>query len=222
MIRKPLPQLLLAVAILALAVSSCTIVHHDDKQQTEGDELSIYFDNGSFDAMTYVDSIWEAQVLPRIEEEAVNLSSLMEALANDENQAITDYGYRIEVTAPFNFMVRGKARIAAANLESAAATISLDVLDPAGNPVEIQIGPVVKGTAIRDSMDFISFEEFTNQLEFANVSREMNNRIKAEILESIDREALEGEPVEFLGAFQWRAGKPVLITPVKLTVGVAE
>lgn len=217
-----LPLALFAACLIGLNLGGCTIVRHDQEQQGEGDGLSIYFDNGSFDAVTYVDSVWDSRVLPRIENEAVDLASLMAALAEDANQAIAEYGYRIEITAPFNFMVKGEARITRANLDSAAATISLDILDPDGNPAEIQIGPVVKGTAVRDSMDFIVFEDFTNQLEFANVSREMNERIKEEVLQRIDRNALEGSTVEFLGAFQWREGSPILITPVTLSIGAAE
>jgi predicted lipoprotein len=74
----------------------------------------------------------------------------------------------------------------------------------------------MKGTAVRDSMDFINFDDFTNQLEFANVSRELNNKIKAVVLNDLDREALQGKMVDFLGAFQWVEGKSILITPVEL------
>jgi predicted lipoprotein len=196
--------------------SGCTIVRHDDDQKEEDGEISIYFDTGEFDAAVYVDSIWNERVLPRIREQAVEADTLFGMLKEEPDTAIEKYGYRIEITAPFNFMVSGTAKVISVNTESAASTISLDLTGPDGKPVEIQIGPVMKGTAVRDSMDFINFDDFTNQLEFANVSRELNNKIKAVVLNDLDREALQGKMVDFLGAFQWVEGKSILITPVEL------
>src|SRR6056297_512412 len=115
-------------------------------------------------------------------------------------------------------MVKGTATITQANVKSSAATVSIDTNGPDGNPIEIQIGPVLKGTAVRDSMDFIKFEDFTNQLEFANISREMNNHIKANVLSSLKRENLVGAKIRYIGAFQWVEGKGVLITPVDIRV----
>ncbi len=207
----------LVIACL-LAVGSCTVVRHDEQSEPEEDGLSIYFDNGEFDAKLYVESVWEKAVLPRIEEEAVEAEVLFDTLNSNPASAIEKYGYRIEVTAPYNFMVRGRAPITQANVKSAASTVSIDRSGPDGKPVEIQIGPVLKGTAVRDSMDFIRFEDFTNQLEFANISREMNNHIKANVLSSLEREELVGTVIQYLGAFQWLEGKGILITPVDLKV----
>ncbi len=204
--------------VCLLVAGSCTVVKHDQQSESEENEISIYFDNGEFDAKLYVESVWEEAVIPRIEKEAVEAEVLFNTLNSDPSTAIEKYGYRIEITAPYNFMVKGTATITQANVKSAAATVSIDTNGPDGNPIEIQIGPVLKGTAVRDSMDFIKFEDFTNQLEFANISREMNNRIKATILASLKRENLVGAKIRYIGAFQWVEGKGVLITPVDLVV----
>ncbi len=220
MVHKALHTIIhIFILMVCLFVAgSCTVVKHDQQAESEEDEISIYFDNGEFDAKLYVESVWEEAVIPRIEKEAVEAEVLFNTLNSDPSTAIEKYGYRIEITAPYNFMVRGTAIITQANVKSAAATVSIDTNGPDGNPVEIQIGPVLKGTAVRDSMDFIKFEDFTNQLEFANISREMNNRIKATILASLNREELVGAKIRYLGAFQWVEGKGVLITPVDLVV----
>ncbi len=211
--------LVIFVTVFLLTGTGCTIVRHDDETKEGEDTLSIYFDNGEFDAAVYVDSVWEDQVVPRIKEHAIEAEELFSMLEAEPERAIEQFGYRIEITAPYNFMVEGSALIVSANTESAAATISLDLNGPDGKPVEIQIGPVLKGTAVRDSMDFIRFEDFTNQLEFANVSREMNNRIKTAVLEDFDRENLADSQVRFAGAFQWVEGKGIVITPVELDRG---
>ena len=220
MVHKALHTIIHIFIILVclLVAGSCTVVKHDQQSESEENEISIYFDNGEFDAKLYVESVWEEAVIPRIEKEAVEAEVLFNTLNSDPSTAIEKYGYRIEITAPYNFMVKGTATITQANVKSAAATVSIDTNGPDGNPIEIQIGPVLKGTAVRDSMDFIKFEDFTNQLEFANISREMNNRIKATILASLKRENLVGAKIRYIGAFQWVEGKGVLITPVDLVV----
>lgn len=209
----------LLVVMSLLLAAGCTVVRHDDENRKSGDSLSIYFDNGEFDAAVFVDSVWEDKILPRIREKAVEAEILFTQLTEQPREAVETFGYRIEVTAPFNFMVKGRSEIVAVNTESSASTISLSLGGPDGNPVMIQIGPVLKGTAIRDSMDFIRFEDFTNQLEFANVSREMNNRVKAEVLDGFNRDVQPGTEISFVGAFQWVEGQGVVITPVELKVG---
>ena len=47
----------------------------------------------------------------------------------------------------------------------------------------LQIGPVIKGTSIRDSLDFLKFDDFTNQLEFARVcKRDEPDKVKKDVL----------------------------------------
>lgn len=42
-----------------------------------------------------------------------------------------------------------------------------------GQPLEVQTGPVIQGNAIRDATGF-KFEDFTNQVQFAQLSRAYN------------------------------------------------
>ncbi|MGK9175806.1 DUF2291 family protein [Yokenella regensburgei] len=53
-----------------------------------------------------------------------------------------------------------------------------------GKPLEIQLGPVVRGNAIRDATGF-KFEDFTNQVQFAQLSRAYN-RIAVKDLPEVD------------------------------------
>ena len=41
--------------------------------------------------------------------------------------------------------------------------------------VDLQIGPVIFGTALRDSLPFIHFGDFVNQIQFAQISRALND-----------------------------------------------
>ena len=81
-------------------------------------------------------------------------------------------------------MVKGTGKVIEIHTDSQAGTAILEIpgLD---EKVALQIGPVVRGTALRDATGIVSFNQFTNQLDFADVSKEMNSQ-------GIDGSAFEG------------------------------
>ncbi len=102
--------------------------------------------------------------------------------------------------SPWNFRVKGSGVILAANTESRASTIDIDLFPPDGTTdLVLQIGPVFKDSAIRDSLDFISFTDFTNQLEFARLSNAFNKVVNQDVTGKLDRENLMGKKISFWG-----------------------
>ena len=84
----------------------------------------------------------------------------------------------------------------------------------------IQIGPVIRGTAIRDSLDFVNFNEFKNQIQWAEFGKAFNNHLNAVTLDKLPREALEGQKVEAVGAYPLPSkGQLPLLTPATITIG---
>jgi predicted lipoprotein len=70
---------------------------------------------------------------------------------------------------------------------------------------------------VRDALEFIKFDDFNNQIEFANISREINFYIRDNIVPSVDDSWKPGMVVDFLGAFTLFDGsEEVMITPVQL------
>jgi predicted lipoprotein len=113
--------------------------------------------------------------------------------------------------------VQDSGRVTAVNTESRAGTATIEVETAAGmKPVMLQIGPVVRGNAIRDSLPFVSFQDFTNQIEFAQAGRALTDRAMASIKPALA--ALKtGERLHFSGAMTLtKADDPVVITPVLL------
>ena len=108
--------------------------------------------------------------------------------------------------------MRGDAEIKAAELQSRHATLTVAV---AGQDVALQIGPVIFGTALRDSLPFISFEQVVNQIQFAQVSRELNDRASAAARAGIDvAKLVPGTRIAFAGAMS--AASPPQVTVVQL------
>ncbi|THB64078.1 MAG: DUF2291 domain-containing protein [Desulfovibrio sp.] len=210
---------LLALSVLALA--ACTIVP-DEEEGAEGEEgLDIYFVTDEFDPDAFVADIWDDKVVPYFAEQCLPIADVLAVWNQDQEAAGEQFGYREkEEGSPWNFRVTGTGVIVAVNTESRASTVDVD-LEPADgtSDVAIQIGPVIKGTSIRDSLEFISFTDFTNQLEFARLSNAFNAMVNQSVTGELDREALMGKRVTFSGSFtHLQASQDVLITPVILEV----
>ena len=62
-----------------------------------------------------------------------------------------------------------------------------------GRRSRIQVGPVLRGTALRDALGFIRFTDFANQFDFAGVANALNDRVLATVLGPLDVEALAGQ-----------------------------
>ncbi len=211
-------------ALLALVLAlttSCTIV--PDKKDEKGNEekLDIYFVNDEFNPDTYVDKIWSEKIVPYFDTNCLEIDTVLEVWKKSQDEAGKKFGYREKAEgSPYNFRVKGSGKIVAANTKSRASTIDVDLNPQDGTAdVTIQIGPVIKDSAIRDSLEFISFTDFTNQLEFARLSNAINKKIDKEVLSGLDRENLVGKDVQFNGSFTNLQGSDLVrITPVILSV----
>ena len=83
----------------------------------------------------------------------------------------------------------------------------------------MQVGPVVFGTALRDALPVISFGDFVNQIEYAEVSRALNDRAIAAARNGLDLASLTGKTITFSGAAAQPSGNsPLQLTPVAIAV----
>lgn len=73
-----------------------------------------------------------------------------------------------------------------------------------GEPVALQLGPIVKGNAVRDAAGFLRFEDFKNQVQFAQVAKALNKRALSG-LPPMDA-GWVGQPVAVLAAVTLRPG----------------
>ena len=81
------------------------------------------------------------------------------------------------------------------------------------------------GTSIRDSLKFISYNDYINQVEFSNISDEINNKVKKLVVKDFKVKNIVGKIVSFYGCFTIDAKhgkkityKEIIITPVKLEI----
>jgi len=167
-----------------------------------------------FDAQSYGKKTYASKVVPAIEERAVELSVLAPLLQDDPQAAGAKYGRRAG-TSPYAFPVKGQG--IAGKPVSNLLPVKVEGL-PEGTTVNIQIGPAVNGTSLRDAVGFIKFGQFTNQVEFADVATALNREMRAAVLDPLDRTTLAGKSIAFTGAFTFLTPTLFTITPVQLEV----
>jgi predicted lipoprotein len=214
----------MSLVVLLLLLFSCTIVP-DEEEKAEGgdkgDKLQIYFVDDKFKPDEYVEAIWDDKVVPYFRSKCLPIGEILPLWSEDQEAAGKKYGYREKAEgSPWNFRAKGTGVIVEVNTASRASTVAVD-LDPPDGAAElvIQIGPVIKDTGVRDALEFISFTDFTNQLEFARLSNAFNKKINTAVLSSLDRENLMGRHASFHGVFtQLQDSDLVRITPVELEV----
>lgn len=201
---------LAAVAVcLALLWRGVTVVPESQLGHTD------LAGNPTFDARSFVGAIWTSRVLPLLHDHAADAAVVLAALAQNPDQAGARYGRRPPAgDGPWTFIVHGQGRIKAAETQLRHATLLLDV---GGHDLSVQIGPVIFGTTLRDSLPFVSFAQVVNQIQFAQVSRELNDRATAAVRVGLDVARLvPGARVSFAGAMA--AGQPPQLTAVLLHV----
>jgi predicted lipoprotein len=172
-----------------------------------------------FNADTYVDSIWQSKVVPTMLEQAVDLATVVSALDADVEAAKKQYSRGAEGGAA-HFIVKGAGRISHVESRSQNRTLTITLPNYRGKTeIAIQIGPVFRGTALRDAVGFIQFNEFVNQLQFAEVGNKLNDRVTKSVVKDFDPASAQGKQVSFCGAFKFGDHAKIIIMPVKLEAG---
>lgn len=168
-----------------------------------------------FDPAAYVNSIWSSKVLPTVRREAVPGGTLLAAIAANPTTASTRYGHQAGVDGQYSFLIDGSGTVTTVDTSEPTGPITVRV---GGATVQIATGPVFAGTALRDAMSFISFNDFTNQIDYANVATQLNDKVRSTVVAGLDRASLKGKHVTFAGAFTLLPGATPLVVPTELKV----
>lgn len=175
----------------------------------------------AFNPDKMVEDIWTAKVLPYLQEKAGSFAEVHALATTDPAAAGAKYGNpKKQANSPWTFAVRVEGKIVAANTQSRAGTIDVDVDGDGKADARVQIGPAVRGTALRDSLDFVQFNDFTNQIDFAQFGKAFNAYTDKTVLSKLPRETLEGRSAKVLGAYTIEAGQDLpLVTPAEAEIG---
>ncbi len=205
--RRVSPRLvgvIIAVVVVAAMALDTTYRDADAPRITAGGRAA--FEPAKYGAENF------PKAVTTLEEKAQPLPQLLAAIRDDEAAAGERFGHR-EGNSPYSYAVKGAG--VAGKAESGLMAVRVPGV-PKNTRVSIQVGPAINGTAVRDAVGFISFNQFVNQVDFADAATALNNEVKKRVLKGLDPARLEGKRVSFVGAFTALAPAAVTITPVKL------
>lgn len=171
-----------------------------------------------FDASGYAAALWTERALPQVTAAARPVAEVVPAIMADLGAAGTKFGYRAGEGSPWSFVVAGTGVVTTKNTASRAGTLDVTVAGMTA-PVVLLIGPVIRGNAVRDALPFVTFQDFTNQIEYADVGKALTALALAEFSGNVDAIKV-GDTISFTGTISMAgATDRLLITPVSIAVG---
>ncbi len=210
---------LLTMLLLVQVVAACSLYTTRPIQPvaSSGGGQWDQFDQ-NFDPNSYADKNWSSKVVPTVVNKSADLATVLKALEQNSDAAQKQYAVQSS-DGLYNFMVKGTGKVIATNTSSRNGTLSIQLPASAGlkkqPTILVQVGPVLLGTAIRDSVGFINYNQFTNQVQYARVADALNSHAAAD-LKSLDAAKLQGKTVTFYGAFTYATLEQIMIAPVKV------
>ena len=204
----------LSVAVLlgASALGGCKIVSIAAEQKAAK--------AAAFDPKGWAEQLWAPKVVPYFNSSSKPLVEVVKAIGTGLDTAGKDFGYRPSSEgSPWSFAVAGSGTVLKKNTQSRAGTltVALDGGD-ANQPVTVQIGPVIIGSAIRDALPFVNFQDFTNQIDFADAGKALTALALAGIA-PVAATIKDGSKIRFTGALSMTSkSDPIKVTPVSLEV----
>lgn len=213
---------LIVLVFLFLAVSyGFTVVSIEEAEEAIQSE--------AFDPVAYVDGIWESNLLPTFNDEAVEISNILSAMEPDSDgnadkddliEVANQYGL-ITVGEAHVYMVKGSGKIVSVDAETSLGTAEV-AIDGYDGPIKVllYIGTRIPSddTSVRDAVGFITFGDFREQTEYGKAATEINNRVLTTVLGDIDRDNLEGKTISFKGAFTIRTFNKIQINMEEINI----
>ena len=206
---------IMALALAFSIVLGCTGCVKVIKIGEEGK----YTGKVEFNAADAAANLWEDAVA-NIQEKAVDLPTFLTEANGNLTSLVDKYGkYSMGTSGSISYAVKGTGVVEEVNQEKIGGFMSVKLDDYDGPEViKNQIGSVYKGASTRDTLDIVSFGDYTNQQEWAAVSQELHNAIDANIIQPADPASLSGKTIEFVGTFTAEGNDELLITAVVLDV----
>lgn len=166
--------------------------------------------------MADIDQLWQQKLVPQLQAEARPVSALLTAMrsAKDFDTACQSYGYRTQAENPCIFSVSVQGDVTAVNTTSRSGKMT--VKDESGDSVTVQIGPTIRGTALRDGYRGAGYQDFNDQVLFGDFGKAINQHASQMMQQFAPK---VGDKVKVTGVFSsWDIPQQLPdITPAAIT-----
>jgi predicted lipoprotein len=202
-VRAAIVAVLAVILIVAMALSTKAV-----KIGSAGDTQVKAFDPAVYGEAQF------PKTQSAIEGKAVSADTLAVAIAKDQDAAGKQYGVAGGGIGP---EISVKFTGVAGSEDAGIYTVKVPNV-PDSVIIRVQTGPAINGTDLRDATGTISFEQFTNQIDYQNAGYAINTAMKKAVLSKVDTGKLTGKTISVVGVFQLINPNGWLVTPVKLDV----
>jgi len=151
----------------------------------------------SFDAGKYALEFWSKKLPPHTSK-AIEIGDLLSLLQTDKNKAFTDYSHALGIGNVKYFLVKGSGTVQSVDENQ----VSVKVESGREKPEVILATEYVFGNAVRDASGEIDINEFTNSMDFNNVSAEINKIIREKVIPPFRSKVKNGDKINFIGAIE--------------------
>ena len=158
------------------------------------DEIKAARTSKQFDAVAYAQHFWTKKLLPNLDK-AVNIDTLVRLIDTDTARAFDTYSHALGIGNLRYFLISGSGLVTAIDSDD------VYVLTTGGQSVKIAT-EYIFGNAVRDGSGLIDINDFINTMDFNNVSAEINNIIRKEVLPQFKASVKKGNQVLFTGAIE--------------------
>lgn len=173
--------------------------------------------SSKFDAKTYARNYFNKKLIPSLNN-AVEINQLLTLLQQNKDEAFEKYSHALGIGNIRYFLVKGEGPVTAINENDVEITARADTNQ---KPLSIAT-EFVFGNAIRDASGKIDINEFTNTMDFNNVSAEINKIVRGEVLPPFKASVKKGDTVQFAGAVELNKEhlnvEKIEIIPVQLKI----
>ncbi|MEU4236059.1 DUF2291 domain-containing protein [Actinoplanes sp. NPDC026619] len=199
--------------VLVAGMAACSKVPGVYVYEKDGQAGAV--SDGATDPKTYVATNWTSKIVPAVHDKAADVTTVAAAIAKDPEAAGKQFGHQSGTGSPYAFMVKGTGTVTEIDKSVPTGPMTVQVGEL---KLTIATGPVIAGTAVRDAVGFISFGDFTNQIDYAAVANQINSQVKTDVIAKVDLATIKGKKVDFYGAFANLSPGTIFLVPTELTV----
>lgn len=210
--RVRLVQIVLLLTTV-IVFSGCRLYTVVPMAEKKADGLVAAQQDAELDPKLYVEGVWD-DITEYAVSNAHPVNDVLGAYKADRNECIANYSASdVSEADTANFIVEGQVKIIDVNRDSKVGLMGIDVM-PYDDVIDayVQIGPVYKGNTVRDTVPFITFEDFKNQLAFGDVGKAINSQIDKVVVIPFEGESKIGQEIILTGMFS--DAEEIVITPI--------
>ena len=161
------------------------------------DEVNASRSAKQFNAAAYAQTFWTTKLIPNLDK-AIDITQLTTMLSTNAPKTFDTYSHALGIGNLRYFLVKGKGTIASVNEDDVSILLQPDT----SRPILTLATEYIFGNAIRDATGLVNVSDFTNTMDFNNVSAELNKIIREKVLPPFKQQAKKGDKVEFTGAIE--------------------